>query len=667
LIDKPLTHLKGVGEKKAKIISNELEIDTLMELLFFRPRRYLDRSTFKKIKDCNDREEVTISGEIISNKIIFLKKNALEIIVDDSTDYLYLIFWGGIKFFQKKFTVGEKVILSGKISIFRGKRQMSHPDFYFTDDIKKTKSIDTGRIVPIYKSTEKLKSAYIDSRFLRRLIYKAIDLTRGQITEDIPNEIISKNNFYPLEFAIKKLHFPENFSEIKKSIQRLAFNEAYLFILNSRLYKKSLKTNKIIPPKIKKHENIYKNFRDEIPFELTPDQKKSIKTLTNEIQKHEPMNRLLQGDVGSGKTIVAFAAAIFAMELGYQVAFMSPTSILTEQHFNNFSQFKISKEIDFEILTSDTKESRKKEIQNSLTMGSINLIFGTHSLIQDRVNFKNLGLIIIDEQHRFGVDQRKKLRGKNSNAHLLLMSATPIPRTLTQTFFSDMDVSLIKSMPANKQKIKTMIFPESRIKGIYNSMKKYITKRQQIYYVLPLIEESEMTDLTSAKETFTKLKKTFTGNKIALLHGKLKNEEKNKIMNNFLLGKIDILVSTTVIEVGIDVKNATVMIIENPERFGLAQLHQLRGRVGRGSLESFCILIYKKNISEEALDRIKNFTKISDGFELAELDLQKRGSGEISGLRQHGYRGNFKFLNIMQDREIIDLAIKSVDNSLEKI
>ncbi len=658
-----VTSIKGIGPVKAKVLASEAGIENIEDLLYYTPRKYLDRSSIKKIVNVFAEEEVTVAGTVISAKIIPSRKKMFVVEISDETDILKGVFFAGISFFEKIFIPGEPVIFSGKIKIFRGK-QIVHPDFDFLDDNSQYKAINTGRIIPLYRSSEALKKAGFDSRGFRRVIKHALDQYREKIHDSLDKDILARYRMISLSEAIAGIHYPDSFEHVEKCRIRLAFNELFFLFFYMAISKK------ILFSETKKTSYNYdlsliKNFISSLPFTLTEEQQKSLKEISSDLTSQMPMNRLLQGDVGTGKTILALSSALIPISAKRQAALMVPTEILALQHFKTALKY-LPANIKCSLLLGGMKKKEKDEVYNSILSGDTNLVIGTHALIQSELEFRDLAYIIIDEQHRFGVNQRAKLRSKGKNTDLMIMTATPIPRSLSMTLYADMDISSIRNKPFNRNIVETFSFPESRIKGVYNSMEKYIKQGRQIFYVLPLIEESEKIDLKSAEETFWLLKKTvFPQYKVSLLHSKIPREEKDEIMLSFRNGETDILVSTTVVEVGIDIPNANIMIIHHAERFGLAQIHQLRGRVGRGEHKSFCILIHPDNIGEEAKERIKILTENSDGFSISELDLKMRGSGQLIGTRQHGI-SDFEFTDLTKDIDIILSAKKEADIILKK-
>ena len=658
-----IIQLKGVGDRKALVLKNEAGIETVEDLLYYVPRRYIDRSSFKLIKDCFVNEIVSVSGLIREVAITGFKKKRLEILIDDGSDILIGIFFARTDYFMKIFSINDRVIFSGKINFFKNK-QIVHPEFDFidTENDSTQSAVHTARIVPLYPSTEKLKQAGFDSRGFRRLMKHALDQFIHLINDSIDPGILKKYDLMKLGEAIPALHFPESFEHAERARRRLAFNEVFFLQYYLMLCRKHLRESLPRIEAITYDASLLRDFISTLPFPLTPDQEKAFTEIQRDLNQPFPMNRLVQGDVGSGKTVVAMGISLMVAGAGRQVAVMAPTEVLARQHYQSFTSL-LPVGTRPEVITGSTPASEKKRIFGGLESGEIPIIIGTHALLQETVTFKDLALIIIDEQHRFGVNQRAALREKGNNAHLLVMTATPIPRSLSLTVYGDLDITSIKTKPLNRVPVKTLAFPQSRRDGVFRSMEKYISQGQQIFYVLPLIDESEKMDLRSAIETYDHLRAVpFAHRNVALLHGRMKQDEKDDIMARYKSGTTDILVSTTVIEVGIDVPNATVIVIEHAERFGLSQLHQLRGRVGRGEHQSFCVLLYPDDISEDSRKRIETLVMTDDGFAIAEEDLKLRGSGEIIGSRQHGHAGTFEFTNLVEDFGLIMKAREEAES-----
>jgi len=664
LRDISVQSIQSIGPVRAEALKTEAGIETVEDLLYYTPRKYLDRSHIKKMIDCFVNEEVTVAGNIIAViKLIRKKRVILQVDVSDGTDTISAIFFNAVGFMQRIFSQGDFVLLSGKVSILKNK-QIVHPEFDFVYDKGDPIFINTGRIIPLYRSTNVLKKNGFDSRGFRKVIISALNEYSSHIQDTIPDTILKRHNLLNIQDAIKGIHFPETMEQAERSRVRLAFNEMYFFqyyILLLKLANKKEIFRKALP-----NINVIEEFIKTLKFKLTSDQINALNEISKDMTSPFPMNRLLQGDVGSGKTIVALTSSLISINRGEQCALMVPTEILAKQHYETASKI-FPENIRVALITGSMSSKQKNQLHEDISQGEIDFIIGTHALIQSAINFKSLGYIIIDEQHRFGVEQRAKLRTKGETTDMLIMTATPIPRSLAMTLHGDLDVSYIREKPANRLPVKTLSFPSSRINGVYNSMRNYIDHGRQIFYVLPIIEESEKIDLNAAVTVYNNLKNNiFKDKSVALLHGKMSAEEKETIMSDFKNGSINILVSTTVIEVGIDIPNANVMVIEHAERFGLAQLHQLRGRIGRGEHQSFCILIYPGNVTDDAMERIKTLTEVDDGFILSEKDLILRGSGQIIGTRQHGF-SHFEFTDIGIDLDIINKAREEAVNTISKI
>ncbi len=658
--------IHGIGPKRAELLKNEAGITDAEDLLYYIPRRYADRSAFLKIADCRADETVSVRGLVVKKNIISYGKRRLEVTVDDGSGSLTGVFFGAVPWFQRLFQEGDDVIFSGRITVY-GKKQIVHPDYDFLDQADDTglSHINTGRLVPFYKSTEKLKAEHLDSRGFRKIIREALEMFSGKIADPLPEDMLRRNGLMGLEAALRAVHFPDTLQQAEEARKRLAFNELFFLIFYLTVSKNYMQAEYTAGHK-KYEPSLFRKFIQGLPFSLTEDQLKAADEIRADMDSPFPMNRLLQGDVGSGKTAVALASAMFPAAAGRQTVFMAPTEVLAKQHYDTMKKL-LPPDFKTAILTGGMKAEEKTQVLKSIKDGSVLIAAGTHALIQEGVEFKDLALVIIDEQHRFGVEQRSRLRKKGEKTDFLVMSATPIPRSLAMTVFGDLDISSIKSRPADRIPVKTLALPESRLRGVYNSMEKYINQGRQVFYVLPLVADSEKSDIKSAEAVYHTLsEKIFPHRKVGLLHGQMKQKDKDAVMSSFSSGETDILVATTVIEVGIDVPNAAVIVIEHPERFGLAQLHQLRGRVGRGKHQSFCVLVYPDDISPEAKKRIDIMTSVDDGFIIAEEDLKLRGTGQITGLRQHGY-SEFEFADLSRDIDIISAAGKEARHAAEGI
>jgi ATP-dependent DNA helicase RecG len=660
----PIEELSSIGPVRGSVLREEAGIATVEDLIYYAPRRYLDRSSFLRIADCVKGQQITVAGTVASVRIEGGGR-MLAVQISDETDSLSGIFFGGIRYMQKRFAPGDEVVFSGTVDIFRGRKQIVHPEFDFYGD-DPSERVNTGRIIPLYHSNETLQKSGFSSRGFRKIIIQAIRKYLDQIDDPIPSDIRSRLSLPEYASALKSIHFPESMNHIDEARMRLAFNELfflqYYLHLTRRILREKQGGSATVPDM-----RWCADFFNKLPFQLTEDQQQTINRISLDISQPFEMNRLVQGDVGSGKTAVAMAAACIVKGLGRQTAVMAPTEVLALQHYEGFTR-SLPDGVRCELLISAMPAAKKKKAKERILSGDADIAIGTHALIQDSVDFHDLGLVVVDEQHRFGVEQRAQLRKKGSRTDLLVMTATPIPRSLALTAYGDLDVSIIKEKPAHRIPIKTLVLPESRISGVYTSMEKYIAEGRQCYYVLPLIEESAKSDLTSAKEVYEDLSTSiFSHRRVGLLHGRMKQDEKSAVMTAFRDGSIDILVSTTVIEVGIDVPNASVIVIHHPERFGLSQLHQLRGRVGRSVHQSFCVLLHPDGIGREIKDRLAILAKSEDGFSIAEEDLKLRGAGDFLGTRQHGLASQFEFADLARDLDLLLKARAEAENIVSQL
>ena len=659
-LDTEITYLKGVGPNRG-IKLKKVGIEVIDDLIYHFPRRYIDRSKILRVNKLQIGEQGMIVGKICSLNIKQARKRRFfEMGVDDGTGVLKCIWFRGLTWIVEKFEMNETIAVYGKIEYYNGFR-LIHPEFDMLDDNEDP--INTGKIISVYPSNSELKSVGIDSRGFRRLVNSALSISHPSINDFYNNQILKSNNLIGLSKALKDIHQPENQEALDNAVYRLKFDEHFFLQLILALKRSSLKRNKT--EKFNNEDKVVKEIFNQIPFELTDSQIKVLKEIRIDLESDKSMNRLIQGDVGCGKTVVALLAAGIAIDNCCQVAIMAPTEILSEQHFNSFKKYCDAVGLTCELLIGNLNKKKKDEITDKLKSGEIDIIIGTHALIQENIIFKNLGLAIIDEQHRFGVEHRKTLIKKSENANVLAMTATPIPRTLSMTLHGDMDISIIDELPKNRIPIVTKIANEDRLESIYNFMRKEMDDKRQCYIVFPIIEESETLDLEAAETSYENIKKNiFPNYKVGYLHGKMKKEDRDEQMGLFINGKIDVLVSTTVVEVGIDNPNATVMMIENAERFGLTQLHQLRGRIGRGTKKSYCILLQRKDTSI-ANHRLKVMENTLNGFKISDEDLQLRGPGEFFGKRQHGYMKT-KIADIAKDGDIIKETRYLAFNIVEK-
>ena len=626
-----ITYLKGVGPKRAEELK-KYGINFIVDVLHHLPRKYLDRRNIKKINQCKIGEETVIIGKIISKNIkVIGKRRLFQLTIGDETGELQCVWFNALSWIVDKFNINEQLAVYGKIEFFNGLK-ITHPDFDILDDNED--NFNTGQIISLYASTSDLKSKGLDSKGFRKII-KNILFNEKYIIEDfLSNEMISEENLCSLKEALTKIHFPNDNDEIKKALYRLKYNEHFFIQLLMALKKHHIKKDDGIA--FPKRGDYLKQIYESLNFTLTDAQIRVLREIRSDLKSKSPMNRLVQGDVGSGKTIVAILTASIIIAEEYQVALMAPTEILAEQHYLSIKEYCECVNINCDIITSNKPQKEKKIILNKLKSGEIQFIIGTHSLIQDKVLFNNLGLIIIDEQHRFGVEHRKLLVNKGLNPEVLAMTATPIPRTLSITLHGDMDISIIDELPKNRIPIKTEVITPSKIKSAYQKIKNEIKAGGQCFIVYPLIEESEKLDLEAAESGYKKLQKVFNEFQLGYINGKMKKEEIDKQMQLMVDGKIDCLITTTVIEVGINISNATIMLIENAERFGMTQLHQLRGRIGRGTKQSTCIMVQHKK-TENSNKRLKIMESTLDGFIISDEDLKMRGPGDFFGTKQHGF------------------------------
>ncbi len=653
-LDTTIDKLTRVGKTTARLL-NKIEINNVLDLIYYFPSRYDDFSQIVKINQLVPNQAVTVKGKmvLINNRRSWKKKMVItEALLEDETGSIKII-WFNQPFLTKNLKIGDEVFVAGQVEFDNLGLQFVSPSY---EKITSQKSLNTAKIVPVYPLTGRLTQKQL--RFLINLALQSVKL----IPEWLPDKILKKHNLMPLVKALSGIHFPTDFKKLEKARYRLKFNELFLIQLQNQLTRRFLQKNKAV--KIKFKEKEIKKLVHSLPFELTNDQKKAAWQILIDLENEKPMNRLLEGDVGSGKTVVASLAILNTILNDYQAVLMAPTEILAKQHFATIDKFLKNLSLRTALLTGSEKlindqetKKNKKEILEMVKQGSINLIIGTHALIQEGVEYKKAGLIVVDEQHRFGVEQRKKLKEKNKNKkvpHFLSMTATPIPRSLALILYGDLDLSIIKEMPKGRKRIITRLVSEKNREKAYQFIRQEIKKGRQVFVICPLIDPSDKLGVKSVKEEFKKLdKQVFPDLEIGLLHGKLKASEKEAMMQDFKANRIKILVSTSVIEVGIDIPNATIMMIEGADRFGLAQLHQFRGRVGRGQEQSYCFL-FAENGSPKTNERLSALVKSSDGFALAEYDLKFRGPGEVFGTRQSGMP-DLKIATL-NDLELINLT-----------
>ncbi|MDP3432870.1 MAG: ATP-dependent DNA helicase RecG [Bacteroidota bacterium] len=655
-LDQDIKFLPGVGPQRAELLKKELEIFTFNDLLYYFPYKYIDRTKFYKVSEVtNSMPYIQLKGVIIRFETTGegVRQRLIAHFRDDS-GVMELLWFQGVKWVKENIRPNVPYILFGKPSIFNGKINMVHPELEPVEN----KPISTGIFQAFYNTTENMKKKFMTSKALNKFQFSLSAQIEGKIFETLSQTLISRLKLMSLPVALRQVHFPENPNLLKAALFRLKFEELFFIQLKilSLKHKREDAFKGFVFSKVGYNLNTF--FSSYLPFELTNAQKKVIKEIRKDMGSGKQMNRLLQGDVGSGKTLVALMTALIAFDNGFQVCLMAPTEILAIQHYNSIKKMTDGLGISIALLTGSTKKAKRIIIHEQLENGSLQLLVGTHALIEDKVILQKLGLVIIDEQHRFGVAQRAKLWKKNefTPPHILVMTATPIPRTLAMTVYGDLDVSVIDELPPGRKPIQTMHYFENRRKQVYDFMRDQVEAGRQVYVVYPLIKESEKLDLKNVENGYDLLKQVFPRYSISMVHGKLKPAEKEAEMNLFKEGKTQIMVATTVIEVGVDIPNASVMIIESAERFGLSQLHQLRGRVGRGAEQSFCLLMSSYKISNESRKRIETMVRTNDGFEIAEVDLKLRGPGDMEGTQQSGIGFTLKIANLGRDGEILQHA-----------
>lgn len=676
LLDTPLQYLKGVGPRRAADLQR-VGLSTVEDLLDRFPIRYEDRGSFQTISALRPGLSASIAGEVISCGIRPTRRprfKIFEMLVRDRTGTLRAVFFNQ-PFLNDVFHPHQRVILFGKLELTAHGLQMQNPQYEILkadSEVEGTgesddETLHTGRIVPIYE-----KTGTLTTKMQRAIVHQALSALPPTIPDPLPAEVRARQQLIDRRTALLDVHFPpagtpiDSLNGFRSPAQRrLIFEEFFLFqlglVLRRRQFDAERKTRSVVI-----NDEIRESARRVLPFKLTGDQKKVIAEIVEDMKRPQPMNRLLQGDVGSGKTIVALMAALVAMENSFQVAFMAPTEILAEQHYITIRRLLEASRFRIALLTGATPAKKRREVQAELAAGSIHLAVGTHALVEDPVAFHELGLVVIDEQHRFGVLQRATLRSKGMRPDVLVMTATPIPRTLALTTYGDLDVSVMREMPPGRHPIKTIAKPESRRDEIYGFIRKQIDTGRQIYVIYPLVEESEKIDLKAATEMADHLATdVFPQYRVALLHGRMKSDAKERVMAAFSRGEFDVLVSTTVVEVGVDVANASVMLVEHAERFGLSQLHQLRGRVGRGPHQSYCILLYQSPLSDQGRQRLKALTETTDGFEIAERDLELRGPGDFFGTRQSGMP-TLRVGDLVRDHQIMEAARREAVAALDE-
>lgn len=669
----PIGYLKGVGPQRAELLQKELNIFTLGDLLYHFPFRYVDRSQFYKVNEINgEMPYIQLRGHISNFELIGeLRKQRLQADFKDETGTLKIVWFQGAKWVRDSLKSGVEYVLFGKPSVFNGKINVVHPEL---EPVSPQNTVLAPALQAVYGSTEKLKTKGLDSKGLMKLVKALLQELPTQLQETIPGYIVKDKHLMPYNEAIRQIHAPTDTQNLQKARLRLKFEE--LFYIQIKLLRLKL----VRKEKYRGHEfgkigeHFNRFYNEKLPFELTNAQKKVLREIRQDVGSGKQMNRLLQGDVGSGKTLVALMTMLMAVDNGAQACLMAPTEILASQHFEGITQLLEGLGIQVALLTGNTKAAARRKIHESLLDGSLHILIGTHALIEDIVQFENLGVVVIDEQHRFGVEQRSRLWRKNERLpHVLVMTATPIPRTLAMTLYGDLDVSVIDELPPGRKSIQTLHWYDSQRLRVFGFMKEQIELGRQIYIVYPLIKESEKMDYKDLMDGYESIVRAFPLPlyQISIVHGQMKPKDKDYEMQRFVKGETQIMVATTVIEVGVNVPNASVMVIESAERFGLSQLHQLRGRVGRGAEQSYCILMTSYKLGKDSKIRLETMVRTNDGFEIADIDLKLRGPGDITGTQQSGIT-DLRIADLSKDMQILQLAretailVLDTDPHLEK-
>ena len=647
-----IKYLQGVGPQRAAMLNKELNIFSLRDLLYYFPYKYVDRSRLYYIHEIDgNMPYIQLKGQILSFETIGEgRQRRLVAHFSDGTGVVDLVWFQGIKYLMGRYKAHEEYIVFGKPTVFNGRVNIAHPDI----DPAKDLTLSTMGLQPYYNTTEKMKRAGLNSHALEKLMTNAFALLQGEMPETLSPRIVEEHHLMSLDEALRNIHFPQNPDRLRKAQYRLKFEELFYIQLNILRYTKD-RQRKFRGLYFEKVGEVFNTFYSQnLPFQLTGAQKRVIKEIRKDMGSGRQMNRLLQGDVGSGKTLVALMSMLIALDNGYQACMMAPTEILAAQHFETIRQMLFGMNVRVELLMGSVKGKKREEILKGLLTGEVQILIGTHAVLEDTVNFSSLGMVVIDEQHRFGVAQRARLWAKNAcPPHVLVMTATPIPRTLAMTLYGDLDVSVIDELPPGRKPIQTIHQFDNRRPSLYAGIRKQIDEGRQVYIVYPLIKESEKMDIKNLEEGYEHICAEFPDCKVSKVHGQMKPAEKDAEMQRFVNAETQIMVATTVIEVGVNVPNASVMVIENAERFGLSQLHQLRGRVGRGADQSYCILVTSYKLSEETRKRLEIMVQTNDGFEIAEADLKLRGPGDLEGTQQSGVAFDLKIADIARDGQLL--------------
>jgi len=665
LTTRDIKFLQGVGPQRATLLNKELNIFSLHDLLYYFPYKYVDRSRLYYIHEIDgNMPYIQLKGQILSFETIGEgRQRRLVAHFSDGTGVIDLVWFQGLKYLMGRYKAHEEYIVFGKPTVFNGRINVAHPDIDFAKDL----TLSTMGLQPYYNTTDKMKHAGLNSHALEKLMGNALALLQGTMPETLSQKVVEEHHLMSLDEAIKNIHFPQNPEKLRKAQYRLKFEELFYVQLNILRYAKD-RQRKFRGLYFERVGEIFNTFYSQnLPFQLTGAQKRVIKEIRKDMGSGRQMNRLLQGDVGSGKTLVALMSMLIALDNGYQACMMAPTEILAAQHYETVKQLLFGMNVRVELLMGSVKGKRREEILKGVLTGDVHILIGTHAVLEDTVGFSSLGMVVIDEQHRFGVAQRAKLWTKNvCPPHVLVMTATPIPRTLAMTLYGDLDVSVIDELPPGRKPIQTIHQFDNRRPSLYAGIRKQVAEGRQVYIVYPLIKESEKMDIKNLEEGYGHICEEFPECKVSKVHGQMKPAEKDAEMQRFVNGETQIMVATTVIEVGVNVPNASVMVIENAERFGLSQLHQLRGRVGRGADQSYCILVTSYKLSEDTRKRLEIMVQTCDGFEIAEADLKLRGPGDLEGTQQSGIAFDLRIADIVRDGQLLQYVREVASAILEQ-
>ena len=660
-----IKYLQGVGPQRAAMLNKELGIYSLYDLLYYFPYKYVDRSRLYYIHEIDgNMPYIQLKGEILSFETMGEGRNRrLVAHFSDGTGVVDLVWFQGIKYLVGRYKVHEEYIVFGKPTVFNGRVNIAHPEVEAAGEL----TLSSMGLQPYYNTTEKMKRGGLNSHAMEKLMKNAFALFQSPMAESLSEKVVKEHHLMSLDEALHAIHFPQNPDQLRRAQYRLKFEELFYIQLNILRYAKE-RHQKYRGLRFEKVGDVFNTFYSQnLPFQLTGAQKRVIKEIRKDMGSGRQMNRLLQGDVGSGKTLVALMSMLIALDNGYQACMMAPTEILAAQHYDTISRLLAGMDVRVELLMGSVKGKKREEILKGLLTGDVQILIGTHAVLEDTVGFASLGMAVIDEQHRFGVAQRAKLWSKNAcPPHVLVMTATPIPRTLAMTLYGDLDVSVIDELPPGRKPIQTIHQFDNRRSSLYASIRGQIAEGRQVYVVYPLIKESEKIDIKNLEDGYVHLCEEFPDCRVSKVHGQMKPAEKDEEMQRFVSGETQIMVATTVIEVGVNVPNASVMVIENAERFGLSQLHQLRGRVGRGAEQSYCILVTSYKLSEETRKRIEIMVQTNDGFEIAEADLKLRGPGDLEGTQQSGVAFDLKIANLARDGQMLQYVREVAGRIIEE-